>query len=82
MTNTEEFDGYKIGTLIDDGGRIGIIYREIKAGTWSEAPLFNWRTNYEIYYSDGMISIMGKATIDKLIGDGTIKIIELPDDEE
>lgn len=82
MADSVEIEGYKIGTLIDDGGRVGIIYREIRAGTWSEAPLFNWRTNYEIYYSDGMISIMGKATIDKLIKDGTIKIIEIPDEEE
>ena len=75
---TEE--GYKIGTLINDNGRIGIIYREIRAGTWSEQPLFNWRTNYEIYYSDGMISIMGKVTIDKLINEGIIRILEEPEE--
>ena len=50
------------------------------AGTWSENPLFNWRTNYEIYYSDGMISIMGKETIDKLVADGTFQILEGPED--
>lgn len=81
MENKDQVpEKYKEGTLINDNGRIGIIYREIRAGTWSAHPLFNWRTNYEIYYSDGMISIMGKATIDRLIEEGTIKILEVPED--
>ena len=40
----------KEGMLISDNGKVGIIVKEIKSGTWSEAPLFNWRTNYEIYF--------------------------------
>jgi hypothetical protein len=81
QNKSQTMDGnYKVGTLIDDNGKIGIIYREIMAGTWSENPLFNWRTNYEIYYSDGMISIMGKETIDKLVADGTIQVLEVPED--
>ena len=39
---------HKVGTLIRDRNRVGIIYREIKQGTWSDQPLFNWRVNYEI----------------------------------
>ena len=67
---------FPIGTLIRDGERIGIIYREIKSGTWSNQPLFNWRTNYEIYYEDGSVCVMGSDTLDRLIETGKIELIE------
>tara|TARA_Y100000034_G_scaffold44681_1_gene54908 strand:+ start:251 stop:499 length:249 start_codon:yes stop_codon:yes gene_type:complete len=67
---------FKIGTLIRDGDKIGIIYREIKSGTWTEEPLFNWRTNYEIYYDDGSICVMGSDTIQRLVDSGKIELIE------
>jgi|TARA_R110000822_G_scaffold194933_1_gene333146 hypothetical protein len=67
---------FPIGTLIRDGERIGIIYREIKSGTWSNQPLFNWRTNYEIYYEDGSVCVMGSDTLDRLIEIGKIELIE------
>lgn len=66
-----------IGTLIRDGDKIGIIYREIKSGTWTEEPLFNWRTNYEIYYDDGSVCIMGSDTIERLVSSGKIELIEV-----
>ncbi len=65
-----------LGTLIKDGEKIGIVYREIKSGTWSEQPLFNWRLNYEIYYDDGSICVMGSETIYRLINAGKIEMIE------
>ena len=65
-----------VGTLIRDGKKIGIIYREIQSGTWSEQPLFNWRVNYEIYYDDGTVCIMGSDTIERLIEIGKIEVIE------
>ena len=67
---------YPLGTLIRDGNKIGIIYREIKSGTWSDQPLFNWRTNYEIYYEDGSVCVMGSETLDRLIQNGKIELIE------
>ena len=67
---------FKIGDLIRDGDKIGIIYREIKSGTWTEEPLFNWRTNYEIYYEDGSVCVMGSDTIQRLIDSGKIELIE------
>ena len=45
-------DPISLGTLIRDGDKVGIIYREIKQGTWTEQPLFNWKTNFEIYSTD------------------------------
>jgi hypothetical protein len=67
---------YSIGTLIRDGDKIGIIYREIKSGTWSEEPMFNWRTNYEIFYDDGSVCVMGSDTIARLLKSGRIEILE------
>jgi len=66
----------KIGTLIQDGKRVGIIYREIKSGTWTEQPLFNWKTNYEIFYDDGNVVVMGGDTLRRLVEKGQIEILE------
>ena len=67
----------KEGMLISDGGRIGVIVKEIKSGTWSEAPLFNWRTNYEIYFfSTGDTTIIGEETIHRLMELGSFKILD------
>jgi len=67
---------FKIGTLIRDGDKVGIIYREIKSGTWTDQPLFNWKTNYEIYYDDKTVCVMGGDTLDRLIKNGQIEILE------
>mgnify|MGYP001369489944 CR=1 FL=1 len=64
-----------LGTLIRDGERIGMIYREIKLGTWTDQPLFNWRTNYEIYYEDGSVCVMGADTLKRLIKNGRVELI-------
>ncbi len=66
----------EIGTLLRDGHKVGIVYREIKSGTWSNQPLFNWKTNYEIYYDDGTICVMGEDTLYRLISSGRVEILE------
>ena len=68
-------DSFDVGTLIRDGDKVGIIYREIKQGTWSEQPLFNWKTNYEIYYDDGTLCVMGADTLNRLLDAGRIEIL-------
>ena len=68
---------FKVGTLIQDKNRVGIIYREIKQGTWTDQPLFNWKTNYEIYYDDGSICVMGEDTLLRLIDLEQITILEI-----
>ena len=69
---------YKIGTLINDKGKIGVIYRVIEAGTLdTTSAIIDWRLNYEIYYLDGDITIMGHDTISRLINAGTIRFIDL-----
>ena len=75
LSSTNDVISLPIGLLIKDGNKIGMIYREIKSGTWSEQPLFNWRINYEIYYEDGTVCVMGSDTILRLIKSGKIEII-------
>jgi hypothetical protein len=67
---------FKLGSLIRDKDRIGIVYKEIKQGTWTDQPLFNWKTNYEIYYDDGSVCIMGSDTLQRLIETGKIELLE------
>ena len=75
-TDNKESDFiFEIGTLIRDRNRIGILYREIKQGTWTDQPLFNWKTNYEIYYDDGSVCVMGSDTLLRLVESGKIEIL-------
>ena len=72
----DKVDHFEVGTLIRDGEKVGIIYRQIQSGTWSEQPMFNWRTNYEIYYYDGTVCVMGGDTLQRLIQAGKVEILE------
>ena len=70
------FDELEVGTLIQDLGKIGIVVRKLKSGTMEiELPLIKWRVNYELFYQDGIITIMAEATIKRLLEEGKIKII-------
>jgi hypothetical protein len=64
-----------IGTVIRDGGKIGIVRNVIVAGTWSEEPLFNWTTSCEIEYNDGSVCVMTELSILRLIEMGKIEVI-------
>ena len=75
MSNQE----IRIGTILIDNGKLGIIVNEIKSGTWTEEPWFNWTTSYEIKYSDGNRCIMTSQSFQRLIELG--KILLLRDDE-
>ena len=66
----------KVGTLIRDMGKIGVITKVIQSGSLNvEHPIIKWRINYEIYYDDGSFPIMGSATLSRLIKNGDIEII-------
>jgi hypothetical protein len=66
----------KVGLIILDEGKLGVITNEIKSGTWSEEPLFNWTTSYEIKYVDGDVCIMTEESLNRLIKRGKIKILD------
>lgn len=66
----------KVGALIRDMGKLGIITRVIQSGNLSiENPIIKWRLNYEIYYSDGTISIIGGETLRRLLDKGEVEIL-------
>ena len=68
-----------IGTLIDDNNKLGVITKVIEMGTLDVAvDIINWRANYEIHYTDGIVSILGCKTVERLIAEGKIKIVYAP----
>ena len=69
-------DYYNVGTLIWDMGKIGVICRLIETGKLNTSnAMVNWRFNYEIYYVDGTITIMGHETLERLINNGSIHLL-------
>lgn len=66
----------KVGTLIKDLGKLGIITKIIQSGSLNiDNPIIKWRLNYEIYYSDGSIAILGGETLNRLIASGAIELL-------
>ncbi len=66
----------KVGLMILDSDKLGIITNEIKSGTWTEEPLFNWTTSYEIKYADGDVCIMTEESLKRLIARGKIIVLD------
>ena len=70
-------DYYDIGTLIWDMGKIGVVCRLIETGKLNTtSAVVNWRFNYEIYYVDGSITIMGHDTLERLVQSGTVYLLD------
>tara|TARA_Y100000992_G_scaffold301673_1_gene273192 strand:+ start:699 stop:977 length:279 start_codon:yes stop_codon:yes gene_type:complete len=67
-----------VGCLIMDGDKLGLIVNEIKSGTWTEEPLFNWTTSYEIRYVDGEHCVMTSGSFQRLLEKGKIKLLDFP----
>ena len=66
----------EVGTLIEDMGKLGIISKVITSGTLkTDNDIIKWRNNYEIYYSDGTISVIGETTLHRLIKKGDVIIL-------
>ena len=66
----------EVGTLIEDMGKVGVITKVITSGTLkTDNELIKWRNNYEIYYFDGTVAILGEGTLHRLILKGDVKII-------
>ena len=66
----------KVGTLIEDMGKLGVISNVITSGTLNiDNDIIKWRNNYEIFYSDGTIAIIGETTLNRLIETGSVKIL-------
>ncbi len=66
----------KVGTLIEDNGKIGVIARVIRMGKMDfENDILSWRDNYEIHYLDGTITVIGVRAFARLVEDNKIRII-------
>ena len=66
----------KVGMLIEDMGKLGVITKVITSGTLqTDNELIKWRNNYEIFYSDGTIAILGESTLHRLIAKGDVKVL-------
>ena len=67
---------FKVGMLIDDMGKVGVITRVITSGTLkTDNELIKWRNNYEIFYVDGTVAILGETTLHRLISKGDVIIL-------
>lgn len=76
MDKDESNFEYKVGTLIEDTGKIGIITKTLASGALkTEISAIKWRKNYEISYNDGDIQIIAERTFIKLLRSGVIKIL-------
>tara|TARA_R110000824_G_scaffold365385_1_gene553891 strand:+ start:250 stop:477 length:228 start_codon:yes stop_codon:yes gene_type:complete len=64
-----------VGRLVMDGTKLGMIVNEIKSGTWTEEPLFNWTTSYEIKYADGEHCVMTSGSLDRMIKMGKMCLL-------
>ena len=66
----------KVGTLIEDNGKIGVIARVIRMGKMDfESNILSWRDNYEIHYLDGNVTVIGVRAFARLVEDKKIVII-------
>ena len=71
-------ENIKVGTLIRDMNKIGIVTGIYSAGTLDiDLPLIRWRKNYVIYYQDGSELTMGDSTIKRLLEEGEMQILDV-----
>tara|TARA_B100001093_G_scaffold514214_1_gene587754 strand:+ start:948 stop:1295 length:348 start_codon:yes stop_codon:yes gene_type:complete len=69
----------KVGTLINDNDKLGVITKIIEVGTLDvEVDIINWRANYEVHYTDGVVAVLGCKTVERLVKEEKIKIVYRP----
>jgi len=69
----------KVGTLIKDHGRIGVISKVIEVGQLdSKIPIISWRANYEITYTDGTTLLLSCKALEQMIANGVVEIYYPP----
>ena len=65
----------KIGTLIRDHDRIGVITKVVEVGQLdTKVPIISWRANYEITYTDGTTLLVSCKALDAMIHNGVVEI--------
>jgi len=68
-------DVLKVGTLIRDHNKIGIISKVVEVGQLdSKVPIISWRANYEITYTDGATLLLSCKALENMIKNGVVEI--------
>ena len=68
-------DVLKVGTLIRDHNRIGVISKVIEVGQLdTKVPIISWRANYEITYTDGTTLLVSCKALENMIKNGVVEI--------
>ena len=65
----------KVGTIIIDNGKLGIIVSIVENGSWTEYGPFSLQKSYEIRYFDGNLTLMTEKTITKLMERGAFEVV-------
>jgi hypothetical protein len=65
----------KVGTLIRDHNRIGVISKVVEVGQLdTNVPIISWRANYEITYTDGTTLLISCRALDNMVDNGVVEI--------
>tara|TARA_A100001391_G_C4987440_1_gene257110 strand:+ start:115 stop:423 length:309 start_codon:yes stop_codon:yes gene_type:complete len=68
-------DVLKVGTLIRDHNRIGVISKVVEVGQlYTKVPIISWRANYEITYTDGTTLLVSCKALENMIKNGVVEI--------
>lgn len=68
-------DVLKVGTLINDNGRMAVISKVIEVGELKPTLAYiSWRANYEIRYTDGTKLIIGCRALEQMIDNGVVEV--------
>ena len=67
----------KIGTLIRDHDKIGVVTKVIEVGQLNaKVPIISWRANYEITYTDGTTLLVSCKALDAMIVNGVVEVYD------
>lgn len=68
-------DVLKVGTLIKDHDKIGVITKVVEVGQLdAKVPIISWRANYEITYTDGTTLLLSCKGLEDLIQKGVVEV--------
>jgi len=68
-------DALKVGTLIKDHDKIGVITKVVEVGQLdTKVPIISWRANYEITYTDGTTLLLSCRALEQMVANGVMEI--------
>ena len=68
-------DALKVGTLIRDNKKLGVITKVIEVGQLNaKVPIISWRANYEITYTDGTTLLVSCKALEAMIYNEVVQV--------